>query len=102
MPVSAWTARRHPAHSVALVSVVLLGLTLGSSSPAHAQGRDGLLNGAVIGAVVGAGTGVAFTNAVRDSDLVFSQYARGALIFGAMGAGLGLGVDALLARVSPH
>jgi hypothetical protein len=66
-----------------------------------AQGRDALLNGAVIGAAVGAGAGVAFTHAVRDSDLVFSQYARGALVFGALGAGIGLGVDALLNRAMP-
>jgi hypothetical protein len=77
--------------------VVFAALTLGER-PAHAQGRDALLNGAVIGAVVGAGAGVAFTHAVRDSDLVFSQYARGALIFRAIGAGAGLGVDALFYR----
>lgn len=45
-------------------------------------------------ACVGAWAGVAFTHAVRDSDLAFSQYARGALIFGAI-AGVGVGVDAL-------
>ena len=66
--------------------------------PADAQTRDSLLNGVVIGAAVGAGAGIAFTHATRDSDLTFSQYARGALIFGAMGAGIGLGVDALLNR----
>jgi hypothetical protein len=79
----------------ASVVVALLPLT---ERQAHAQGRDGLLNGAVIGGAVGAGVGVALTYAVRDSDLVFSQYARGALIFGAIGAGVGLGVDALLDR----
>src|SRR5690349_8510042 len=71
-----------------------------TARPAHAQGRDGLLNGALIGGAVGAGVGVAFTHAVRDSDLGFSQYARGALIFGAIGTGAGLGIDALLARSS--
>ena len=76
-----------------VVAVVAL-----TGRPARAQGRDGLLNGAVIGAAAGAGAGVAFTYAVRDSDLVFSQYARGALIFGAIGAGVGLGVDALFDR----
>ena len=65
---------------------------------AGAQGRDGLLNGALIGAGAGAAAGVAFTHAVRDSDLTFGQYMRGALIFGAIGASAGLGVDALLNR----
>jgi hypothetical protein len=68
--------------------------------PANAQTRDSLANGTVIGAAVGAGLGVAFTHAVRDSDLTFSQYMRGALIFGAIGAGAGLGVDALFNRAS--
>jgi hypothetical protein len=61
-----------------LACTVFAVLALGEHQ-AHAQGRDSLLNGAVIGAAVGAGVGVAFTHAVRDSDLVFSQYARGAL-----------------------
>jgi hypothetical protein len=65
-----------------------------------AQGRDALWNGALIGAAVGAGTGVAFTHAVRDSDLDFGQYARGAVVFAALGAGAGLGIDALLNRGS--
>jgi hypothetical protein len=69
--------------------------------PAQAQGRDGLLNGTAAGAAVGAGLGVALTHAVRDSDLGFSQYAYGALVFGAIGAGAGLGIDALLNRASP-
>ena len=68
---------------------------------AKAQGRDALLNGAAIGAAVGAGIGVAVTHGVRDSDLVFSQYARGALVFAAIGAGAGLGIDALFSHVSP-
>ena len=71
-----------------------------SDCQAHAQGRDALLNGAVIGAAVGAGIGVGFTHAVRDSELGFSQYAQGALIFGGIGAGVGVGVDALLCRAS--
>ena len=83
-----------------LACVLLSAFALGEHE-ASAQGRDALLNGAVIGAAVGAGVGVAFTHAVRDSDLVFSQYARGALVFGAIGAGIGLGVDALLNRASP-
>jgi hypothetical protein len=80
--------------------IVFAALTLGGR-PAHAQARDSLLNGTVIGAAVGAGLGVALTHAVRDSDLVFSQYARGALVFGAMGAGVGIGMDALLNRAAP-
>lgn len=82
-----------------LTIVVLNVLGLGERE-AYAQGRDSLLNGTVIGAAVGAGAGVLFTHAVRDSDLTFGQYARDALIFGAIGAGAGLGVDALLNRRS--
>ena len=78
-----------------VVAVVLL-----TESQARAQGNDSVANGTIIGAVVGAGVGVAFTHAVRDSDLTFGQYARGALIFGAIGAGAGLGVDALFNRSS--
>lgn len=81
------------------VACIVLALLL-SGGQAYAQGRDGLLNGAVIGAAVGAGAGVAFTHAVRDSDLTFGQYMRGALIFGAIGAGAGIGVDALFNRAS--
>jgi hypothetical protein len=94
------TAPRSGVHCSVLACVVFAALLLGGQE-AHAQGRDSLLNGGVIGAAVGAGMGVAFTHAVRDSDLVFSQYARGALIFGAIGAGVGVGVDALLYRSSP-
>lgn len=83
-----------------MVCLVVAALAAGEHRAA-AQGRDdGLVNGAVIGGAVGAGIGVAFTHAVRDSDLVFSQYARGALVFGAIGAGVGLGVDAMLNRTS--
>jgi hypothetical protein len=82
------------------VACIVLTFLVGGGQ-AYAQGRDSLLNGAVIGAAVGAGAGVAFTHAVRDSDLTFSQYMRGALIFGAIGAGAGIGVDALFNRASP-
>jgi hypothetical protein len=68
---------------------------------AQAQGRDRLVDGAAIGAAVGAATGIAFTHAVRDSDLGLSQYAYGAVVFGALGAGVGVGLDALLDRASP-
>ena len=69
-----------------------------SAEPVAAQDRDGLLNGAVIGGAAGAGVGIAFTHAVRDSDLTAGQYARSAIIFGALGAGAGLGVYALSQR----
>src|SRR5258708_39595045 len=94
------TARTSRAHRFALLCVVFGTLALGERH-GYAQARDSLLNGAVIGAVVGAGTGVALTHAVRDSDLTFSQYAYGGLIFGAVGAGIGVGVDALLSRAMP-
>jgi hypothetical protein len=77
---------------------MMLAVLAAGEGRAQAQGHDGLLNGTVIGAAVGAGIGVAFTHAVRDSDLVFTQYARSALIFGAIGAGAGLGLDALFER----
>jgi hypothetical protein len=83
-----------------LACVVIAAWALGERQ-AHAQGRDSLLNGTIVGAAVGAGAGVAFTHAVRDSDLGFGQYAYGALVFGAIGAGVGLGVDALRDRRSP-
>ena len=85
--------------SFAFTIVVFAALTFGAPQ-ARAQGRDSLLNGPLIGAAVGAGAGVAFTHAVRDSDLTVGQYARGAFVFGAIGAGMGLGVDALLDRTS--
>lgn len=71
---------------------------LASPVQASAQGRDSLLNGALIGGAIGAGIGIGFTHAVRDSDLTFGQYAYGGLVFGALGAGAGLGIDALLNR----
>jgi hypothetical protein len=92
------TAPPSGARCFLLAIVVLAALTL-SERQAHAQGNDSLVNGAVIGAAVGAGAGVAFTHAVRDSDLGFGQYAYGALVFGALGAGAG-SADALLNRVS--
>ena len=76
---------------------VMAGLLLCPQS-ASAQGRDSLVNGTVIGAAAGAGFGLLFTHAVRDSDLSAGQYAYGAVVFGAIGAGIGLGVDALIGR----
>lgn len=68
-----------------------------SSSPAS-SGRDSLVNGTVIGFAAGAALGIGFVHAVRDSDLGVGSYAYGALIFGGMGAGAGLGIDALFHR----
>ena len=89
--------RTSRARSVVAVCLIFTFMALGARQ-VHAQGRDSLLNGTVIGAAVGAASGVALTHAVRDSELEFTQYAQGALIFGAMGAGIGLGIDALLYR----
>jgi hypothetical protein len=80
------------------VAGALLASLVLSPRAASAQNRDSLLNGAVIGGAIGAGIGIAFTHAVRDSDLTAGQYAYGGLVFGAIGAGAGLGVDALLNR----
>lgn len=79
---------------VALLTLLLIPFS------ATAQSRDSLLNGTVAGAAVGAGLGIAFTYAVRDSDLTAAQYARSAVIFGALGAGAGAGLDALLSRTN--
>ena len=62
--------------------------------------RDSLLNGAVIGAAVGAVLGMVLVYATSDSELGAEQYAYGALGFGGIGAGVGLGIDALLNRGS--
>jgi hypothetical protein len=83
--------------ALTIASLLVIALLAGHSS-AHAQGRDSLANGTIIGAAVGAGLGLAFTHAVRDSDLTAGQYARDAAIFGALGAGIGAGIDALLNR----
>jgi len=64
------------------------------------SGRDSLLNGTVTGFAVGAAFGIAFVYAVRDSDLSAGQFAYSALVFGGIGAGVGLGIDALLDRNS--
>ena len=85
------------ARVLSFVCVVVTVLAV-SERPASAQARDAVVNGAFIGAGIGAGVGVAFTHAVRDSDLTFGQYARGAAIFAAIGAGAGLAVDALFNR----
>ena len=78
----------------------LSSLIVPQASQPRSGGRDSLLNGTVIGAAVGAVLGIAFVHAVRDSELDATQYAYGALIFGGIGAGVGLGIDALLDRNS--
>ena len=72
------------------------------AGPAQAQARDSVWNGALIGGAIGAATGLVFTHAVRDSDLSAGQYAYGALVFGAIGARAGVGIDMLLFRNSPR
>jgi hypothetical protein len=68
------------------------------ASGTRSGGRDSLLNGTVIGFAVGAALGIAFVYATRDSELDAGQYAYSALIFGGIGAGAGLGIDALFDR----
>jgi hypothetical protein len=91
--------RTSRARCLAAGCVIFTFMALGTRQ-AHAQGRDSLLNGTVIGAAVGAASGVALVHATSDSELGFTQYAQGALIFGAMGAGIGVGIDALLDRAA--
>jgi hypothetical protein len=67
-------------------------------SGTRSGGRDSLLNGTIIGAAIGAAAGMALAYATSDSVLGFEQYSYAALVFGGMGAGIGLGVDALLNR----
>jgi len=59
--------------------------------------RDSLLNGTVIGAAIGAVAGMALVYWTSDSEGA-DQYVYGALVFGGIGAGAGLGLDALLNR----
>jgi hypothetical protein len=90
--------RALPKAVTAAVSSSSLGAT--QASGPRSGGRDSLLNGTVIGLAVGAALGLAFVYAIRDSDLTASQYAYPALIFGGIGAGVGLGIDALFDRSS--
>ena len=85
-----------------LIVGFLMCVFLAAADPAQAQVRDNVWNGALIGAAVGAGTGIALTHATRDSELSAEQYAYGALIFGGIGAGVGMGIDVLLFRNSPR
>ena len=63
-------------------------------------GRDSILDGAAIGFAAGAGFGVAYVSVVRDSDLDVGDYTSSALIFGGLGAAVGLSIDALFDRNS--
>ena len=94
------TASSSSACCFTVACVVFAALALGER-PAHAQGRDSLVNGTLIGAAVGPGAGVILTHAAIDTELGFVEYSYGALAFGAIGAGVGLGIDALLNRASP-
>jgi hypothetical protein len=85
-----------------LILGCVIGAILAGVQPAGAQVRDNVWNGAVIGGAIGAGAGIAFTHAVRDSDLSAGQYAYGALVFGGIGAGIGMGIDVLLFRNQPR
>ena len=91
------TASSSRACCFTVACVVFATLALGGRQ-AQAQGRDSLLNGTLIGAAVGAGAGVILTRAAIDTELGFVEYSYGALAFGGIGAGVGLGVDALLSR----
>ena len=75
----------------------LICAVLACAQPARAQVRDNVWNCALIGGAIGAGAGVALTHATRDSDLTAGQYA-----YGALGAGVGMGIDVLLFRNQPR
>jgi hypothetical protein len=80
------------------VAAAVSSSSLGATQASGSSGRDSLVNGTVIGLAVGAALGMAFVYATRDSDLGVEQYSYGALIFGGIGAGVGLGIDALFDR----
>jgi hypothetical protein len=93
-PVREWG---RPAAVTTSVPYSSLGVAQASGSR---SGRDSLINGTVIGAVVGAVIGMGIAYATIDSELGVEQYSYAALGFGGIGAGIGLGVDALLNRGS--
>ena len=93
LPVREWG--RLAAITASVPSSSLAAQTSGARS-----GRDSLVNGTVIGAAVGAVLGMALVYATSDSELGAEQYSYGALAFGGIGAGVGLGIDALLNRSS--
>ena len=94
LPVREWG--RRPVAVAALVPSPSLG-AIQTSGPR--SGRDSLINGTLIGAAIGAVAGMALVYWTSDSEGA-DQYAYGALAFGGIGAGVGLGVDALLNRSS--
>ena len=91
-PVRDWTLPAAVSAPVASSSVRVT-QTSGARS-----GRDSLVNGTLIGAAVGAAIGMGLVYATRDSELGVEQYSYAALVFGGIGAGVGLGLDALLNR----
>jgi len=70
------------------------------ASGPRSGGRDSILDGTAIGFAAGAGFGIAYVSVVRDSDLGVGDYTSSALIFGGLGAAVGLGIDALCDRNS--
>ncbi|HZL95692.1 MAG TPA: hypothetical protein VFB99_18695 [Vicinamibacterales bacterium] len=71
-----------------------------SVAATSSHGRDSILDGAAIGFAAGAGFGIAYVSVLRDSDLDVGDYTSSALIFGGLGAAVGLGIDALFDRNS--
>ena len=63
-------------------------------------GRDSILDGTAIGFAAGAGFGIVYVSVVRDLVLDVGDYTSSALIFGGLGAAVGLGIDALCDRHS--
>jgi hypothetical protein len=70
------------------------------ASGPRSGGRDSILDGTAIGFAAGAGFGIAYVSVVRDSELDVGDYTSSALIFGGLGAAVGLGIDALCDRHS--
>jgi hypothetical protein len=91
-PLREWTA------PVAVTSPVAGSRAGAPQTSSGRSGRDSLVNGTVIGAAVGAAIGMGLAYATRDSVLGVEQYSYAALVFGGIGAGVGVGIDALLNR----
>ena len=102
-PVHGQAQSRSPLFERALPKAVAAPVSFSRTDVTQASGpksgrRDSLVNGTVIGAAIGAVAGMALVYVTRDSELDAEQYAYGALAFGGIGAGVGVGVDALLNR----